>query len=221
MQSGDFVHVNFIGRVKDTGEVFDLTDEEVAKKEKIHNKNVKYGPIAVIIDGGFVLKGMDDALKEMKVGDKKTISMTPDKAFGERKTELIKLIPISTFKEQNIDPTPGGYVNINNFNGRVISVDGGRVKVDFNHPLAGKSVEYELEVKDAIGTVDGKVKAVVGYFAGTRDEDVDVGLSEKIAEIKFKKPVDLHEPVKKTISDVVFKWVKDIEKVKFVDEYAK
>ena len=221
MQSGDFIYIDFTGRVKDTKEVFDVTDEKVAQKENIYSKKVRYGQIPVIVDGGFVLKGLDEALLTMKIGDKKTVTITPEKAFGERKTEMIKLMPMATFKEQNIDPTPGGYVNINNFNGRVISVNGGRVNVDFNHPLAGKSLEYEVEVKSEVKDLVEKIKCVVGYFLNIDAKDVEVALGEKSAEVKLKGNLDLPGVVKKRIADTIFKWVKEVEKLRFTDEYSK
>jgi hypothetical protein len=103
----------------------------------------------------------------------------------------------------------------------VISVDGGRVKVDFNHPLAGKSLEYELEVKEEIKVAKEKIMAVVCYFTGLEESDVDTSIKEKEAEINIKKKVDVLREVKQTISSTIIKWVKEIEKVKFVEIFEK
>jgi len=111
MKSGDFVYVDYVGRIKDSGQIFDLTREEVAKKEGVENPNFKYKPVPIIIDAKFVIAGLNDALKEMKVGEKKKVEILPAKSFGERKEELVKIIPLSKFKEQNLDPFPGAVVN--------------------------------------------------------------------------------------------------------------
>lgn len=221
MNSGDFVYVDFVGRVKDTGEIFDLTKEDVAKKENIYDPKFKYHPVPVVVDAGFVLKGLDESLKEMKVGEKKTVEIPPEKAFGERNPDFIKLIPSSVFKEQDIDPVPGGYVTVNRMNGRVVSIDGGRVRVDFNHPLAGKRLEYETEVKSEITNIPEKIKAIVNYYTGLTIDEMEVEQKDSEAEIRTKKQMDIPSAIKETIAKTVTKWIKDIKLIKFVDVYPK
>ena len=220
MKQGDFVYIDYVGKVKDTGETFDLTNEDLAKKEGTYNPNVRYGAIPVVVGGDFVLKGLDEALLQMNVGDKKTIEVSIEKGFGQRKPELTRLIPLSVFKEQNIDPNPGSYVTINGLNGRVISGDGGRIRVDFNHPLAGKKLEYEIEIKGEIKDDSEKVLGVVTYFTNTGKEDMEVKVADKIAEIKLKGNKEIPSRAKEKVSDVIMKWV-SIEKVRFVYEYGK
>jgi len=214
MKPGDFVEVDYVGRIKDTGEIFDVTKEEVAKKEGVHNPKASYKPVVLIVGADFIIKGLDEALRGMKVGEKKKVGVPPEKAFGERKNELLRTIPLAKFKEQNLDPFPGAVVNIGNLRGRIVSADGGRVKVDFNHPLAGKTLEYEIEIKSVVKESVEKVKAVVKYFTGI--EEVDVACEAAQAEINIKKDVDVTRPVKKMISDAVIKWC-NVEKVKFVE----
>jgi FKBP-type peptidyl-prolyl cis-trans isomerase 2 len=221
MNPGDFVLINYIGRVKDTRELFDVTYEEVAKKENVFNPEVKYGPVPVIVDGGFLLKGLNDVIKEMKIGEKKKIELTSDKAFGERNAELVKLIPEARFKEQNIDVYPGSVVTVNNLHGKVLSVDGGRVKVDFNHHLAGKILEYEIEIVGEVKETVDKIKAVIFYFVGIEKDEIEIRLVEKEVEVQFKKKYDLHSQTKAVIARTITKWIAEIEAVKFVDVYKK
>lgn len=218
MKPGDFVEVDYVGKIRDSGEIFDLTKEEVAKKEGVHNPKTSYKPVVFIVGADFIIKGLDEALRGMKVGEKKTVDVPPAKAFGERKDELIKIIPSSKFKEQNLDPFPGSVVNIGNMRGRIMSVNGGRVRVDFNHPLAGKTLEYEIEIKSTVKEKDEKVKAVVKYFTGI--EEVDVVCKGAEAEINIKKDVDVARPVKKIVSDATIKWC-GVDKVKFVEVFEK
>jgi len=220
MKSGDFVYIDYIARIKDSGEIFDLTKEDVAKKEEIYNEKVKYRPVPVIVDGGFVIAGLNDALKEMNVGDKMSVAIEPEKAFGTRSEELVKLIPEARFKEQGIDAVPGSYINISNLRGKIISIDGGRVKVDFNHPLAGKALEYEIEIIREIKEDSEKIKAVVCYFSGAEIEGVDVQVREKTAEIETKD-VDIWKKTKDVIASQITKWVPGIETIKFIDVFKK
>ncbi|MCS7123542.1 MAG: FKBP-type peptidyl-prolyl cis-trans isomerase, partial [Candidatus Aenigmarchaeota archaeon] len=71
MNTGDFVYIDYVGRIKDTGEIFDLTKEDLAKKEGIYKPEIKYKPIPIIVDAKFILSGLNKALKEMKVGEKR------------------------------------------------------------------------------------------------------------------------------------------------------
>jgi len=217
MEKGDFVHINFVGKIKNTGEIFDITKEDIAKKENVYNPKVRYKPIPVIVGGGFVLKGIDEALEKMKVGEKRKIDIPPEKAFGERKEDFVKILPLSFFKMNRIEPVPGRFVTVNNLRGKIISVDGGRVKVDFNNPLAGKELEYEIEIVDSIDDPKDKVKAIVTYF--TSLDEIKVKLDEKSVEISPEKNLD--QQIKQIIANVIFKWIKGIENVKFVDIFSK
>jgi len=217
MKSGDFVYIEYTAKVSDSGEIFDTTKEDVAKKEGIFNERIKYGPLPIIIDAGFTIAGLNDAIKEMNVGEKKKVSIPPEKAFGERNEELVRLIPEARFKEQGVDVIPGSYVMVNNLRGKIISVEGGRVKVDFNHPLAGKTLEYDVEIVRKIEDKEEKVKAIVNYFTGL--EDVGVKIGEKEVEIEAK--AEIEGRVKAAIASQIIKWIEGIETVKFVDVFKK
>lgn len=217
MKPGDFVLVDFVGRIKDTREIFDITEEDIAKKEGIHRPGFKYKPVPMIVGSNFILPGLNDALKEMKVGEKKTVDIPPEKAFGNRNPDLIKLIPESRFKKQGVNATPGSFVTINRIKGKIISVDGGRVKVDFNHPLAGKVLEYELKILKKITKPEEKIKSVFHYFTGL--EEVEVAIKNGEAEINIKKRVNVLVETKERIAKAVIKWVKGIKKVKFIEEF--
>src|SRR3989344_3608485 len=101
MQTGDFVSIDFVGRVKDRRKFFALPLEKTEKKKIFFNPKIKYEPITVVVGAGFVITALDDAMKEMKIGERKTIEVEPAKGFGERKPELVRLIPLSSFKDQN------------------------------------------------------------------------------------------------------------------------
>lgn len=220
MKSGEFVLVDYVGRVKDSGEIFDITKEDVAKKEGIYKENFRYGPVPIIVDAEFVLPGLNEAIKNMEIGQKKTVELSPEKAFGKRSEELIKLIPESQFHSEGIEPKVGSYIEINKLRGKIMSIDGGRVKVDFNHPLAGKTLVYEIEAVGKITEDSEKVKAVVYYFIGIPNENVKSEIKEKEAEISFTKKIDVLNEAKQTIADTIIKWV-GIEKIKFVDVFEK
>lgn len=216
MKEGDFIRIDYVGRISESGKIFDLTKENVAKKEGIFNPSFGYGPVPIIVGANFVVKGLEKVLKDIKVGDKKKVKVGAKDGFGERNSKLIKLIPLSQFKKQNMDPFPGMPITLNNLSGRVLSVSGGRVRVDFNHPLAGKTLEYEIEIKKKITKNIEKIKAVIEFFLKNRN--IEVSIDKNTAEIKIK--MDVTRRIKKTIADTILKWVKNIKLIRFVDEFT-
>ncbi|MCD6381365.1 MAG: peptidylprolyl isomerase [Candidatus Aenigmarchaeota archaeon] len=210
MKKGDFVRINFIGRIKDTGEIFDLTYEDIAKKEGIYNEKVVYRPVPIVIGEGFVIKGLDDALLEMNVGEKKKIVVKPDKGFGQRKPDLVKVFPMTFFEEQKINPKPGMVVDFSGMKGKVQSIDGGRVRVDFNNPLAGRELEYEMEIVEKIEKPEEKVKAIFEYFG----IDAKVKIDKDTAEVEAYVPLQL----KSKIISLVLKYC-GVKRLKLIEVY--
>jgi len=107
-------------------------------------------------------------------------------------------------------------ITMNGLHGRVLAVSGGRVKVDFNHVLAGKELEYDLEIKKLIEDPEEKVQAIYKIFVKTKD-DPRVVFKDGAAEIYLKD--DLPIEVKKGIAETIKKWLKEAKKVRFVEEF--
>ncbi len=219
MKEGDFIRIDYIGKVSESGDIFDLTKERVAKEKGIHNPNFKYGPIPVILGAHHIVKGLENELMKMKIGQKKKITIKPEDALGERKPELIRLVPLSEFKKRDIDPFPGMPIVQNNMRGRILSVSGGRVRVDFNHPLAGKTLEYEVEIKERITVVKEKIIAILELFLKFEKDEINVTIKKEILEIRIDKKKDVPKTIKKVIADNVIKWIKTIKKVRFIEEF--
>jgi FKBP-type peptidyl-prolyl cis-trans isomerase 2 len=215
MNAGDLVYIDYVGRIKETGEIFDLTKEDVAKSEKIYDEKVRYKPIPVVVDGNFVVNGLNEAIKGMNVGDKKIVELPPEKAFGPRLPDLTRLIPEARFKEQDIDATPGSFVTINRLRGKILSIDGGRVRIDFNHPLAGKTIVYDLEIKSEVKDAKEKISAIFYYFTGIEGENAEITIAGDTTEIKLNKRYDIAGDTKQVVASVVLRWNKELKKVKF------
>jgi len=211
MKEGDFIRIDYVGRIKDTGEIFDLTIEEVAKKEGIYDEKREYKPVPIIVGENFVINGLDRALINMNVGEKKTIELKPEEAFGERRAELIKVFPLSFFEKQNVKPEPGMIVNISGIYGRIQSCESGRVRVDFNNPLAGKDIIYEVEIKEVVEDDKNRIEMILEYF-GIKG---NVNIKENSVEIECK---DVSKNIKKRIAELIKKYIKK-EVVKFIEVF--
>jgi FKBP-type peptidyl-prolyl cis-trans isomerase SlyD len=220
MQKGDFVYISYVGRIKESGEIFDVTSEEIAKKEGVYNPQIKYGDVPVIVGAGFIIQGLDEALEKMNVGEKKIVEIEPNKAFGERREDLIKLIPEVEFKKRNIDVKVGDFVSVNGVTGRVLSINSGRVKVDFNHPLAGKTLIYEVEIKKQITDIKEKIYAILKYFLNLDENTANVKIEESTVEIEVRN-LQIAPKAKESAIRTIFEWIKEINKVKFSETYEK
>lgn len=173
VKNGDFIKLEYTGKVIETGDIFDTTDEELAEEKGIHSDKKTYGPISVIVGGGHVLKGMEDALVDMKDGEEKTIQLPPEEAFGERDPKLVQLVPMSEFKKQGIKPQVGMAITSEGNTGIIRSVSGGRVRLDFNHELAGKNLEYQMKVDSVIEDDVEKVKSLIDLHYRTPNLDAE------------------------------------------------
>jgi FKBP-type peptidyl-prolyl cis-trans isomerase 2 len=200
MQTNDFVIVNFSGKIKETNFEFDKGDN-----------------LPLVVGVNYTLKGVDKALATMNVGDKKTVEIVPEDGFGKRDEKLLRLVPMSEFKKHGTEPFPGMVFDADNMRGKVVSVSGGRVKVDFNHPLSGKVLVYDLEVKEKLEGVESKVKALLKMYCGSDDK---VKTVTKDKEIEIEMPPLVNSLYKKKIADDVMRFL-GFEKVKFVETFEK
>ena len=145
----------------ENSKVFDTTLEEEAKSGKIFKDNRIYEPMLVVVGEGWVLKGLDNALEGLEVGKETTIEIPPEQGFGLRDPDKIRLIPTRRLKKKDITPYPGAQVELEGKLGIIRSVGAGRVQVDFNPPLAGKTLIYKLTVKELISRRKEKAKALI------------------------------------------------------------
>ena len=196
VEKGDVIRLHYTGKIKETGEIFDTTFEEVAKEAGIYKENGVYGPVPIAVGAGHVLKGLDEALEGLEVGKKYEIEIPPEKGFGKRDRKLIKTFTLGQFRRQGIIPFPGMPVEIETesgrkLKGRVLTVSGGRVRVDFNHPYAGKHLVYEVEIVEKIEDPIEKVKAMIELRLPRVDADkVIIEVGEKDVVVDFTQVKD-------------------------------
>lgn len=145
-ETGDFVLVEYSLRVKETGKLVDTTSEEEARKEGVYDPRDRYGPRLVIIGEGRLIEGLEESIKGMEEGEEKTVEIPPEKAFGKRDPGKVKVMPRSAFVKHGIRPEPGKIVEINGQLAVIRGVTGGRVVVDYNHPLAGRALEARIKL---------------------------------------------------------------------------
>jgi len=170
-EKGDFVLIDYVARVAETGEVFDTTIEEVSRREGIYQEGGVYEPKLVVIGEGWVLRALEEAIQSMELEKTATIEIPPEKGFGNRDPEKVKMYPLRRFIAQGITPRVGMRVEVNGKVATIRAIGGGRVQLDFNPPLAGKTLIYEVTVRKKIETTEEKIKALIHR----RIPQVDIG----------------------------------------------
>jgi FKBP-type peptidyl-prolyl cis-trans isomerase 2 len=148
--------------VKETNEVFDTTLEEVAKKEHLHKEGEIYEPKLVVIGEGWVLKALDENLTTMKLNKPQTVEIPPDKAFGPRDPDKIKRVPLKHLLAKDIhNPAIGMRIDYNGKMATIRSIGAGRVLLDFNPPLAGRTLVYDVTANKKLAANEEKTVALI------------------------------------------------------------
>jgi len=162
LQKGDFILVNYTAKVKETNEVFDTTLEEVAKKEHLYKEGELYESKLIVIGEGWMLKAVDESLETMKLNKAQSVEVPSDKAFGPRDPEKLKRVPLKQLLAKDIhNPTIGMRIDYNGKMATIRSIGAGRVLLDFNPPLAGRTLIYDVTVDKKLAANEEKVIALV------------------------------------------------------------
>lgn len=209
LKKGDFIEMEYTGKIKELDKVFDSTDEKVAKEEGIHQEGANYKPIIICIGEGDVVKGLDETLPEKEVGKFFTVEVPPEKGFGKKDAKLMKIVNTNLFVKSNINPFPGLQVNIDNMIGTIRTVTGGRTIVDFNHPLAGKTLIYEAKILRKLTDDTEKLKGILATNLMIKDPDAVV--EDGVAKINS----EVHEMFKKQLEEKIKKLIHSVKKVEY------
>ena len=220
---GSLILVDYTSKVKDTGEVFETTIEEEAKKHTLHEPNVKYQPKLVSIGESWVVKGLDEALAKTSVGDKKTIEISPDKGFGERDTGKVRMIPLRKLGEDAEKVSIGDTVEVDNKKGVVRFIGSGRVQIDYNHRFAGKIILYDINVLKELKTDDEKTSGILKRYLPVEDDKISFKKTGKILEITIPEEMfraDGLHAIKHFIQTDIFKFIPTLGQVNFIESHV-
>jgi len=214
LKKNDFIEVEFTGRVKN-GEIFDSNIKEDLKKI---NPKSEAKPFIFSLGNGMFLKGIDDFLigkPEPSKPESYNINLPAEKAFGDRQPQLVKLIPESVFSQQNLNPVQGVTFNFDGRIGKVLSVSRGRIMVDFNNPIAGKDVVYDIRVLRKITDLNEKVKSFIDFLFRRQ---FDFEIKENSLILKVEKQM---EPFIKLFSEKIKEILGLDLEVKLIEESIK
>lgn len=196
IKENDFVEINYIGKIKSTGQVFDLTDRETAKSLGLFQEGFKYGPRVICVGQGEIILGIDAALLNKEVPSKFKIEIKSQNAFGDYNPKLFKTINTDILLKQKINPFPGLQITLDNAIATVKSVSRSRTTLDFNHPLAGKELVYEIEIKSLITDPKTQLSNLFENAFHFASDEYTISINENKAEIKLKPEINLPKEIK-------------------------
>jgi len=217
IKNGDFIEIEFAGKVKISGQVFDTNISKVAKEANVFNEKSDYSPIIICVGEGDVLKGLDEALIGKEEGKEFSVDIPADKGFGKKNPKLVKMMALDKFHKENIRPMPGLQLDFGNMVGTIVTVNGGRVMVDFNHPLANRELTYDVKILRLVKEDKEKLKGFLEFYLSNKDVEVD--LKEGKAEIKTKK--EFQKEIKEIIKEKINKRIPNIKEVNFLSTAKK
>lgn len=118
--------------------------------DRVIDTSLNKDPIEFKAGEGQVIQGLDEAVVGLEKGEKKTVVVPPEKAYGQRQEGLTEKVPRGEFREP---PEEGAIVQLRTDQGEVrlatiAKVEEDNVTLDLNHPLAGQTIKFELEIVD-------------------------------------------------------------------------
>ena len=223
LETGDMVKINYTGKMREDKSVFDTTYENIAKKEDIFDEKIIYRPFTLIIGKNWLPPGLEKELVGMKEGSTKTIDIEAKEGFGLRDRSKIRLIQRREFQRHQIKPKEDLKVEIGGQTGRILKVNSSRVKVDFNHDLAGHDLIYDVEVVKKITDITEQFiclleKRLPGVdFSSTKIELKDKSIiAELPKDTRFMEYIQfIRNGVTRDLGEITTKY----NKVTFIEHY--
>ena len=133
--------VHYTGTLPESGEVFDTSEGR--------------DPLTFLVGHQQMIPGFEEELMGAEKGERRTFTLEPERAYGEKIAEAVQQIPAEMFGD--ITPEPGMTLmsDVGPFN--VVSIDGDTVTVDFNHKLAGETLQFSVEVVDVRAATEEEI----------------------------------------------------------------
>lgn len=216
VNEGSFIKLRFTGL--SDGIVFDTTEEEKAREAGIFNPQKEYEPIVVRLGGMHIIPGLDEALIGKEVGEKGTVEIPPEKAYGPRDESLIRSAPVKNFAEK---PQVGMRISSDGQEGVVASIVGKRAVVDFNHVLAGKTLTYEYEIEALVESPEEQVQGLIDLYTG---KTMDIELADGVLTVLLPPGINYDKRwgmARGILIHQIFEFIEGINEVVLKESYKR
>ncbi len=226
VEKGRVAIVEYSLFVKDTGELVDTTSEVDAKLYKKYVEGAVYEPEVVVVGEGRFFQGFEESLASCEEGKEAEFEIPPEKAYGPRDPSKVKIYPRRLFEKQNVRPEIGREVRINDESGRILAVEGGRVVVDFNHPLAGKTLKLKIKVLKVVTDPVEAVKYLVKRrFRGVKIDNISVNVDRESGKVTVELPKEIRvgrdvQYAKALAAYDILRHVEGVKEVLYIDRFT-
>ncbi|MHA2249703.1 MAG: FKBP-type peptidyl-prolyl cis-trans isomerase [Candidatus Kariarchaeaceae archaeon] len=226
IKSGSMITIDYTAKISDenNGTVFDTTNEEVAKNEALYVSDKIYEPMLVVIGKGWIPIGLETALQKANVGEKFNVNVPCEEAYGPKDPSKIKLVARREFQKLNINPSIGDRITLGLQTGTVLSVSSGRVRMDYNHVLAGKDIEYDIEIHYEITGDAKKIAALIKRrIPGADLEDMKILIDGKVIKVNMPESARYFEYIqfaKKEAASDIAEIVPGYKEIEFIDYFS-
>ncbi|UCH89442.1 MAG: FKBP-type peptidyl-prolyl cis-trans isomerase [Thermoplasmata archaeon] len=228
MKKDDIIKLEYDAWIVKTDELFDTTNEEMAKKEDIYNDKVPYKPQALIVGAETVAKGLDKSLLDAEIGKDYEIEIPPEEAYGKRDPKLVELhtkreiMRLPEFRKGDSEPQVGMQITMKGKVATITAITAGRIRVDFNNKLAGRTLKYKYKVTSIAEKLDDKITSIIEIHYGT-SENFEIKTKNDITEILIPDMCKYDQRwylVKHRIATDLQNYA-GIKTVKMIEEYKK
>ncbi len=225
VKQGDFLLVNYTLKVKESGETVDTTYDTVAKEAHLHREDSVYGPKFIILGEGWLPKGLEESLVGVDQGKQTSVELAPEKGFGARDPSKMRLVPLRRFRNEGIDPVPGKQVEFDGRPAVVRAVGAGRVQVDYNHPLAGRTLIYDVSVEKVLEDETEKITNIISRRIPEVDKQ-KFRIDRTGDELSIEVPEEAFylkglEVAKRSVSSDIQKYLPDLDTITFREVFKR
>lgn len=229
MQKGDIVYLDFDAWITNTNELFDTTNEKLAREKNIYDSKIQYRPMPILVGHERVLKGLDKSLLTAELDREYDVDVPPSEGAGDRDPQLVEIhsmneiLRLPEFRRKDAKPPEVGMqLLMGGKLGTIARIGAGRVTIDFNNRLAGKTLKYRYRITKKTESPEDKVRAFVEMHYGQSDK---FSVEAKGEEIRIQVADSCkHDPKwilpkLRIVTDL--REFMDAKKVVFIEEHIK
>jgi len=228
MKKGDIIKVDYDLYNADTEELLETTKEELAQENDMFDEKTVYKPRTMIVGANNISEVFDSSLLKADVGKDVEVDIPPEKGFGDRNPDLVELhsrreiMRLPEFRKGDMEPFVGLQIMLKNRPGTISAVTAGRIRVDFNHPYAGKTLKYRYKITEAATKAQDKVKAILDmHYANT--DDFKLNIKGNTVEMVLPEMCKIDQSwfmAKYRVVGDLREWA-DMDVIRMVEEYVK
>lgn len=215
VKNGDFIKIDYTESVE--GQIIATTNEALAKEKGIYDEQTQYGPHLIVVGAGQLVNGFEEDLLGKEIGYTGKVEIPPEKAFGTRDPAKVESVPITRFKEEK--PQVGMRVGVEGKYGVVTRIIGRKVTIDFNHPLADKTIVYEYKIVEAVEDPQEKLKSLIKTFARM---DFESKIENEVAIITAPWEMSYYKEwfmIRRGLADMIIKHL-GLKEVDYVEKHT-